>query len=232
VGTITGEALGVLQLSVRRSRAARNLLPFRLCVPWAPPGSPTACRILHNFFTFSPHKRDQLFVLLSYFSFTLVMSADDDGRVARLPFTDSWVVQAACFCTTHIVKEKGGTTLPQRQLYHCHLDLTRSAELDCDPDTQLASELRLAYQGKAWSRSTTSARISRRGLIGLGVVVLRGCDSRRGREQDLSCLLPPPPSARAEPLAQRPSAANWTTGRRDGRDGTPRRRTFSMMNAT
>jgi hypothetical protein len=107
-------------------------------------GRATVCRIPHNFFILSPHKRDQLFVLLSYFSFTMVMSADDDGQVGPLAFTGSWVVQAAFSCTTRTMKQKGGITLPQRRPYPSHLDLTGSAERACDPDTQLASELRLA----------------------------------------------------------------------------------------
>ena len=78
----------------------------------------------------------------------MVTSADDDGQVGPLAFTGSWVVQAAFSCTTRTMKQKGGTTLPQRQLYHCHLDLTGSAERACDPDLQLTSEFRLAFYGK------------------------------------------------------------------------------------
>jgi hypothetical protein len=111
-----------------------NLATISSMGPQGPLGSTTAGRILHKFSTIFPHKRNRSLVLLSHSSSMLVTSADADGRVAHLPFTDSWVVQVACSCTTRTMKQKGGTTLPQRQLYHCHLDLTGSAELDCDPE--------------------------------------------------------------------------------------------------
>src|SRR5919198_54042 len=124
--------------------------------PLGPPGSPAARRNLHKFSTIIPQKSNRTFVLLSHSSSMMVTSADDDGRVARLPFTDSWVVQVACSCTTRTMKQKGGTTLPQRRLYHCHLDLTGSAERACDPDLQLTSELRLAFKERKSNMSATA----------------------------------------------------------------------------
>ena len=69
-----------------------NLATISSMGPQGPLGSTTVGRILHKSSTIFPHKRNGSFALLSHSSSMLVTSADDDGRVARLPFTDSWVV--------------------------------------------------------------------------------------------------------------------------------------------
>jgi hypothetical protein len=65
---------------------------FRPSAPWERTSRPALRRILHNFITFSPHKRNKLFVLLSYSSSMMVTSADDDGRVGPLALMGWWAV--------------------------------------------------------------------------------------------------------------------------------------------
>ena len=83
--------IGVVENGVSRIDGGADPVWHESCnifcpsAPWDRTRRPAPSRIVHNFVIFSPHKRNKLFVLLSYSSSMMVTSADDDGRVGPSP---------------------------------------------------------------------------------------------------------------------------------------------------